>query len=191
MIRFIDDEYHHPSDRLECVLKLDPCSTAPLDDLYTEILSLIPEDQETQQLRILHAIWQGGRPDIGRRMSLDPEQIDILLHLRDGTCRLILRRLYSLLAVSSIQTRFCIRHPIEVFHASFGDYLSDARRSRRWCISRPWLQADCLHCILYLLATPLLDDSQFYFYRYVPSPIPQLYSANDLVGTYYVSYLTG
>ncbi|KAJ7918281.1 hypothetical protein B0H13DRAFT_2187818, partial [Mycena leptocephala] len=105
-------------------------------------------------------------------MSLDPEQIDILLHLRDGTCRLILRRLYSLIAVSPIQTRFCIRHPIEVLHASFGDYLSDARRSRRWCISLPWLQADSLHCILHLLATPLLEDSQFYFYRDLLCQLP-------------------
>ncbi|KAJ7798739.1 hypothetical protein B0H14DRAFT_3544003, partial [Mycena olivaceomarginata] len=39
VIRFIDDEYHHPADRLNSVLELDPQSTAPLDDLYTQILS--------------------------------------------------------------------------------------------------------------------------------------------------------
>ncbi|KAJ7805577.1 hypothetical protein B0H14DRAFT_3771129, partial [Mycena olivaceomarginata] len=36
VIRFIDDEYHHPADRLNSVLELDPRSTAPLDDLYTQ-----------------------------------------------------------------------------------------------------------------------------------------------------------
>ncbi|KAJ6530452.1 hypothetical protein DFH09DRAFT_879550, partial [Mycena vulgaris] len=39
VIRFIGDEYSHPADRLDRVLSLDPQSTAPLDDLYTEILS--------------------------------------------------------------------------------------------------------------------------------------------------------
>ncbi|KAJ7450493.1 hypothetical protein B0H11DRAFT_1822102, partial [Mycena galericulata] len=51
VIRFVDDEYSHPWDRLESVLKLDPHSTAPLDDLYTQILSALPHTQ--QSLRIL------------------------------------------------------------------------------------------------------------------------------------------
>ncbi|KAJ7117017.1 hypothetical protein C8R44DRAFT_545293, partial [Mycena epipterygia] len=38
IIRFISDEYSHPEDRLTSVLRLDPQSTAPLDDLYTQIL---------------------------------------------------------------------------------------------------------------------------------------------------------
>ncbi|KAJ7216679.1 hypothetical protein C8J57DRAFT_1255261 [Mycena rebaudengoi] len=39
VIRFIDDEYSHPADRLASVLALEPDSTAHLDALYTEILS--------------------------------------------------------------------------------------------------------------------------------------------------------
>ncbi|KAJ6602055.1 hypothetical protein DFH09DRAFT_877990, partial [Mycena vulgaris] len=39
VIRFVGDEYSHPADRIDRVLSLDPQSTAPLDDLYTEILS--------------------------------------------------------------------------------------------------------------------------------------------------------
>ncbi|KAJ7809367.1 hypothetical protein B0H14DRAFT_3881006 [Mycena olivaceomarginata] len=81
VIRFIDDEYHHPADRLNSVLELDPRSTAPLDDLYTQILSIIPQEQEGQQLRILHTIYLGKGEDIGR-ISVDPEEIDILLNLR-------------------------------------------------------------------------------------------------------------
>ncbi|KAJ6488332.1 hypothetical protein DFH09DRAFT_1377670 [Mycena vulgaris] len=89
VVRFIDDEYHHPADRLQSVLDLDPQSTAPLDDLYTQILSVVPQEQTTQQLRILHIIW--------RNIRVDPEELDILLNLRAGTCRLILRRtLYEL-----------------------------------------------------------------------------------------------
>ncbi|KAJ6527352.1 hypothetical protein DFH09DRAFT_1371431 [Mycena vulgaris] len=83
VIRFVDDEYHHPADRLQSILDLDPQSTAPLDDLYTQILSGVPQEQATQQLRILHIIW--------RNIRIDPEELDLLLNLRAGTCRLILR----------------------------------------------------------------------------------------------------
>ncbi|KAJ7805560.1 hypothetical protein B0H14DRAFT_2526656 [Mycena olivaceomarginata] len=95
VIRFIDDEYHHPADRLNSVLELDPRSTAPLDDLYTQILSVVPQEQEEQQLRILHTICIG-KEDRRGRITVDPEEIDILLDLRTGKCRLILRRLHSL-----------------------------------------------------------------------------------------------
>jgi hypothetical protein len=44
VIRFVGDEYTHPVERLSAVLNLDPRSTAPLDDLYTEILSVVPPD---------------------------------------------------------------------------------------------------------------------------------------------------
>ncbi|KAJ7098993.1 hypothetical protein C8R44DRAFT_562834, partial [Mycena epipterygia] len=39
VIRFVSDEYSHPEDQLASMLRLDPQSTAPLDDLYTQILS--------------------------------------------------------------------------------------------------------------------------------------------------------
>ncbi|KAJ6527325.1 hypothetical protein DFH09DRAFT_1094824 [Mycena vulgaris] len=126
VIRFVDDEYHHPADRLQSVLDLDPQSTAPLDDLYTQILSVVPQEQAAQQLRILHIIW--------RNIEVDPEELDLLLNLRAGTCRLILRCLHSLLNVPLIRTRFGKRKAIRTLHASLGDYLSDARRSGRWRI---------------------------------------------------------
>ncbi|KAJ7721621.1 hypothetical protein B0H16DRAFT_1386169, partial [Mycena metata] len=44
VIGFIGDEYRHPAERLTAVLRLDPRSTAPLDDLYTEILSVVSPD---------------------------------------------------------------------------------------------------------------------------------------------------
>ncbi|KAJ6531517.1 hypothetical protein DFH09DRAFT_1284849 [Mycena vulgaris] len=124
VIRFVDDEYHHPADRLQSVLDLDPQSTAPLDDLYTQILSGVPQEQATQQLRILHIIW--------RNIKVDPEELDILLNLRAGTCPLILRCLHSLLDVPRIRTRFGGYETIRTLHASLGDYLSDVRRSGRW-----------------------------------------------------------
>ncbi|KAJ7117038.1 hypothetical protein C8R44DRAFT_627152 [Mycena epipterygia] len=151
VIRFVSDEYSHPEDRLTSLLRLDPLSTAPLDDLYTQILSVLP--QESRQLRILHAISQG---TIGNRgLDMDPEEIDMLLNLRRGTCRLVLRGLHSLFKVPPIPTRFSWRKSIYFLHASLSDYLGDSQRSGPWCVSLPWLQTDYLHCLIRLLSSPL------------------------------------
>ncbi|KAJ7473209.1 hypothetical protein FB451DRAFT_290133 [Mycena latifolia] len=144
VIRFIDDEYSHPADRLASVLSLDLQSTVPLDDLYTEILSIVPH--ELQQLRILHAICQ-------RTASIDPEQMDILLDLRPGTSRLALRGLHSLFHVPPICARFDSPDFVRPLHASLGDYLEDSRRSGKWCVSTPWLASDYLHCVIQLLSS--------------------------------------
>ncbi|KAJ7762184.1 hypothetical protein B0H16DRAFT_1529974 [Mycena metata] len=76
VIRFIGDEYTHPAERLAAVLRLDPRSTAPLDDLYTEILSVVPP--EATRLRVLHAVWQGTQDG---RFTMRPEHIETLLLL--------------------------------------------------------------------------------------------------------------
>ncbi|KAJ7798759.1 hypothetical protein B0H14DRAFT_3544096, partial [Mycena olivaceomarginata] len=170
VIHFIDDEYHHPADRLNSVLELDPQSTAPLDDLYTQILSVVPQEQEGLQLRILHTLCIGKEGTFGR-IHADPEEIDIILNLRTGTCRLILRRLHSLFEVPPIQTRFGSRThgaPIAFLHASFGDYISDTRRSRQWCISLPCLDEECIYRLLYLFGyKPPQTDAQRDLYKCV------------------------
>ncbi|KAJ7117002.1 hypothetical protein C8R44DRAFT_708283 [Mycena epipterygia] len=165
IICFVGDEYSHPGDRLASVLSLDPLGTTPLDDLYTQILSVLP--QEHQQLRILHAIWQS---KLQGGLHMDPEQLDMLLDLRRGTCRLVLHGLHSLFNVPPIQTRFSEWKSINFLHASLSDYLSDSRRSGRWCVSLPWLQTDYLHCLIRLLSSPLprefpSDDRLRFFYR--------------------------
>ncbi|KAJ7473223.1 hypothetical protein FB451DRAFT_1133768 [Mycena latifolia] len=149
VIRFIDDEYSHPDDRLVSVLSLDPCSTAPLNDLYTEILSVVPHD--LPQLRILHALWQGTIDD---NLTMDPEQMDSLLVLRPGTSRLALRGLHSLFHVPPICGRFKYDGEVHALHASLSDYLADSRRSGKWCVSTPWLASDYLHCVIRLLSSP-------------------------------------
>ncbi|KAJ6602015.1 hypothetical protein DFH09DRAFT_900057 [Mycena vulgaris] len=149
VIRFVGDEYSHPADRLDRVLNLDPQSTAPLDDLYTEILYLVP--QSIQNLRILHVIWNGGASKTG---ILDPEDIDALLALRPGTTRLMLRGLHSIFDVPPVRGRFGYPRHVNALHASLRDYLGDARRSGLWCVSLPWLQHDLLHCVIGCLSSP-------------------------------------
>jgi hypothetical protein len=148
VIRFVEDEYFHPIDRLEAVLALDPKSCVPLDDLYTEILSVVPP--ENQQLRILHAALNG---DPSAFMAA--EEIDQFLALRPGACRLALRGLHSLFYVSPISpTRHSGRGRIYSLHASLRDFFYDMRRSGKWCISLPWLHSDYLHCLIRLLSSP-------------------------------------
>ncbi|KAJ6578716.1 hypothetical protein DFH09DRAFT_1148168 [Mycena vulgaris] len=149
VIRFIDDEYSHPADRLISVLRLDPRSTAPLDDLYTEILSALPRDSEP--LRILHAIWQG---TFNTTLPMDPEQLDMVLGLRPGTSRLVLRAVHSVFYVPPIRVRFGLPEGVYPLHATLSDYLGDHFRSGQWCISTPELHSDYLTCAIRFLSSP-------------------------------------
>ncbi|KAF7369413.1 AAA-16 domain-containing protein [Mycena venus] len=162
VIRFVGDLYSgsHPQERLNSVLNLDPESTAPLDDLYTQILSVVKHND--QQLRILHVIWQ--RVSSLSFLRADPEEIDLLLDLRRGTSRLALRCLHSLLMVPPIRTRFGMRPEIKMFHASFTDFLGDPRRSKGWCVSLPRLHSDFLHCMIRLLSSPPSTNRARAFY---------------------------
>ncbi|KAJ7478104.1 hypothetical protein FB451DRAFT_1365782, partial [Mycena latifolia] len=171
VIRFIDDEYSHPADCLASVLSLDPRSTAPLDDLYTEILSVVLH--EPQQLRILHAIWRGTSNSF---LHMDPEQMDSLLVLRPGISRLALRGLHSLFYVPPICTRFDDPDYVRPLHASLGDYLEDSRRSGKWCVSTPWLASDYLHCVIRLLSSVPVTFRTREFHENLVRGLPKLLS---------------
>jgi hypothetical protein len=169
VIKFIDDEYFHPDDRLVSVLRLDPESTTRLDDLYTQILSLIP--QTPHLLLILHAIWQSTQTDYEPLWcALDPEEIDMLLDLRPGECRLTLRGLHSLFYIPPIRTRLADRYGISFLHASVGDFLCDSRRSGRRCVSTPQLESDYLNSTIQLLSSAPQTYNAWEFYRYEYCP---------------------
>ncbi|KAJ6488755.1 hypothetical protein C8R45DRAFT_992821 [Mycena sanguinolenta] len=152
VIRFVGDEYSHPVDRLDSVLALDPQSTAPLDDLYKQILSLVPHSW--QHLQILHVIWTGRSGSYFRVLGANPEELDTLLMLRSGTTRLMLRGLHPLVQVPPISSPFAPHDGVEILHASFSDHLDDPRRSGPWCVSLPGLRDDLLHCIVRFLCSP-------------------------------------
>ncbi|KAJ6564098.1 hypothetical protein B0H19DRAFT_1067691 [Mycena capillaripes] len=126
VVRFVDDEYYHPVSRLDSVFRLDPNSTAPLDDLYTQILSSLPPYVQ----HILHAVWRGTLPPAST--IIDPEEIDMLLNQPRGTSRLALRGLHSLVKVPPIRTLLDYYDSVTFLHASFADFLVDERRSGKW-----------------------------------------------------------
>ncbi|KAJ7435917.1 hypothetical protein B0H11DRAFT_2295204 [Mycena galericulata] len=138
VIRYIDDEYSHPQERLESVLSLDPESTTPLDDLYTQILSEVPNSARLR--RILHAL-------VATDCKLNPEEIDIALQLRSGTSRLALRGLHSVVSVSPV--RFIgLTKLVNWLHASLQDFLIDATRSPAFCVANAELECDLVRSMI-------------------------------------------
>ncbi|KAJ7863327.1 hypothetical protein B0H14DRAFT_3862899, partial [Mycena olivaceomarginata] len=131
LLRYIEDEYSHPADRLEAVLRLDPQSTTPIDHLYIKILSAVPNRSTLR--RVLHAVVRTKQP-------LDPEEIDAALQLRTGTSRVVLRGLHSVLHIPPAHT---IGSPYGVtfLHASFSDFLLDPIRSSELCVAAPDLDS--------------------------------------------------
>ncbi|KAJ7614334.1 hypothetical protein FB45DRAFT_1035823 [Roridomyces roridus] len=150
VLRYIDDEYSHPAEQLAAVLNLDPASLTPLDDLYTQILSVIPD--KSILLRILHAVRQTG--------CLDPEQIDIVLRMRRGTSRAVLRGLHAVVQVYPVRT---IGYPkrVELLHASFGDFLVDSQRSFLFCVSGEDLHNTTVHDMASALSSGSLEPPDF------------------------------
>ncbi|KAJ7660321.1 hypothetical protein DFH06DRAFT_1326451 [Mycena polygramma] len=117
VVRYIDDEYSHPTERLNSVLALDPHSTAPLDTLYSQVLSNVPNRSIVR--RVLHAVL---RPSCG-----DPEIIDAALNLGAGSSRLALRGLHAIVSVPPVRALGCedCTEEVELLHASLGDFLRD------------------------------------------------------------------
>ncbi|KAJ7772319.1 hypothetical protein B0H16DRAFT_1513057 [Mycena metata] len=182
VIRFVDDQYQNPQEQLQCVLDLDPGSTAPLDDLYTQILSTFNQQKGRGEesvmlaartnlpLRILHTVW---RPTRHIGAELDPEEIDALLDLPPNSSRRILSRLHSLLRVPPVRNPFGLRRFLQFLHASFADYLGDPRRSKGWCIAVQWLHSDNLFCMIRLLSMLPLTDIGRAFHGEVAEYVPQ------------------
>ena len=122
VIRFIDEEYFSPPERLDQVLN-HSISTAPdatpfaeLDKLYSQILSFCPKSQIPLLKRILGYIAFDFRP-----RGID--HLAALLRLSPGKVKLTLRGLRSLVSARGSLD------PPELVHASFGDFLLDESRA--------------------------------------------------------------
>ncbi|KAJ7644869.1 hypothetical protein FB45DRAFT_1021611 [Roridomyces roridus] len=121
VIKFVDDQDFRPADQLAIVLDPSPeyeaLPYAPLDRLYLQILSQVPERSRRRLLSILGLIFI-------YPLQLGICQLEYILGLANGDVHLILRRLHSILRVSSNSL-----DPITAIHASFGDFLHTATRS--------------------------------------------------------------
>ncbi|KAJ7440603.1 hypothetical protein FB451DRAFT_1191514 [Mycena latifolia] len=114
VVKFIDDKLFHPPDCLDIILgirhSISRSPFNPLDQLYIQILSGVPEDLHPQLLRILVFVKEG--------VSL--RQIGQLLELQPGELRLIFRGLYSVIHVPEYDW-----DDVSAHHASFLDFLNN------------------------------------------------------------------
>lgn len=119
VIKFVDDPYFRPTERLEIIQGLKPHQyNAPfevLDKLYHQILSGVQPQFHSRLLNILQCVAYG--------FHLGPLQLDYILGLEPGDTRLILRGLHSVLKVPHNNGW------ISFHHASFLDFLRIQERS--------------------------------------------------------------
>jgi hypothetical protein len=119
VIKFVDDEWSRPTERLAIVQNLTADSDsehpfATLDQLYTQILLGVPARFHTKLCDIF---------TVTEHLDLCIELTEQLLDLEPGDAMLILRRLHSLLQIDPDS------HKILLYHKSFLDFLHDPNRS--------------------------------------------------------------
>jgi hypothetical protein len=135
VIKFVDDNNFRPTERLERlqeVLSLESPFSG-IDQLYTQILSRVPDNLPL--LSILKAITLF-------EFELSSIQFEQLLELKAGDVQLTLRNLHSVLNVSD-------EYPyIFWYHASFQDFLEDAKRAGKFYVGAEQLCVDLAHSVL-------------------------------------------
>ncbi|KAJ7934261.1 hypothetical protein B0H13DRAFT_1591705, partial [Mycena leptocephala] len=132
VIKFVDDKYFRPSEQLDIIQNPGPHDTESpfegLDQMYIQILSGVPARFHSSVCDILCVITNYPEP-------INAEQIDELLGLEPGDTRLRLRPLHSILKLPSRQ------EAIQVYHASFRDFLNNQERSSIFYVGSPQRRA--------------------------------------------------
>ncbi|KAJ6544389.1 hypothetical protein B0H19DRAFT_1267659 [Mycena capillaripes] len=127
IIKFIDDKNFRPTKCLEVIVGIKESGFespfVALDQLYTQILSEAPD--RARVLKILAVI--------AVKLSLSADHIDQLLELEPGDVRLALRALHSVVNVPEQGDLFSTT--LSIHHASFSDFLQDARRAGEFHVS--------------------------------------------------------
>ncbi|KAJ7500902.1 hypothetical protein B0H11DRAFT_769759 [Mycena galericulata] len=143
VIKFIDDEYSRPSQRLDIIQNIVPHDSespfALLDELYIQILSDVSARYRPRLCDILSVI-------LNYPLALTVEDTEELLGLEPGDVSLILRPLHSVLTFWSERNR------IDVHHASFRDFLNNQARSSIFYVGSPQYQFKVASTILKALA---------------------------------------
>ncbi|KAJ7884472.1 hypothetical protein B0H13DRAFT_1628685 [Mycena leptocephala] len=126
VIKFIDDKDFRPTERLAVIMGFtiqdSPEDESPywtLDQLYIQILSQTRRAARPRLLEILTVIISD--------LHLGLRHMEQLLELKPGDMQLALRGLHSVLKVPT--TIGSDTDSINVYHASFPDFLEDPSRS--------------------------------------------------------------
>ncbi|KAJ7095629.1 hypothetical protein C8R44DRAFT_718215, partial [Mycena epipterygia] len=96
VIKFVDDKYFRPTERLQVIQNLTPNSSdspfSALDQLYIQILTGVPARFHSGLREVLCVV-------ANFNFVLSPEEIDVLLDLELGDVSLFLRGLHSVLRI--------------------------------------------------------------------------------------------
>ncbi|KAJ7896632.1 hypothetical protein B0H14DRAFT_2678140 [Mycena olivaceomarginata] len=164
VLRYIDDEYSHPAERLDDVLRLDPQSTTPPRQFV-----------HSNSFNLLHAMVRISE-------DLNPEEIDAALQLRTGTSRLVLRGLHSVVCVPPVRT-VGFRYGITFLHASLCDFLLDPICSSELCVAAPHLDSQLVRSMIVFLSSSSPNSLLFkYIFKIEPTAdlLPVLQNPNIL-----------
>ncbi|KAJ7727080.1 hypothetical protein B0H16DRAFT_1735344 [Mycena metata] len=163
IIKFIEDEYSRPFKRLDIIQNLVPCDDPEspfktLDQLYIHILRDVPVRNRPRLCDILSVIL-----NFPSRQGISVLGIEALLGLEPGEVSLILRPLHSVLRLISERPGW-----IEVYHASFRDFLNKQERSLDFYVGSPTHRAKLACSILNALASthqdsPRKDPKEWWF----------------------------
>jgi hypothetical protein len=125
VIKFIDSHRHWPLDRLDIIFGISPRGKttpfAEMDSLYVHIL-MSASDNIEMALEIFAVLLFLHHPDL----QITPRLIESLLPLRKGEVFMVLSDLHSIISVPSLDKQ---NSPLQLFHASLGDFLTDRSRS--------------------------------------------------------------
>ncbi|KAJ7074698.1 hypothetical protein C8F01DRAFT_33424 [Mycena amicta] len=159
VLKFVDDEYSDPQERLRLILDADPSfdeesasAFADLDRLYYVILSANPNTMLVKQILGAYFALPGfGELKIEVRVI---SFLDGILGLPVGTTRRALRGIHSLFSIPSRDIRDNQGDDVQItpYHASLQDFLYSRPRSREFFLDAEHhhenLMARCLEITL-------------------------------------------
>ena len=147
VVKFVESTCHLPQERLEVVFGLvtPECATpfAELDTLYNQILSTVIQIEKALDIFMVLVSFT--------QLPHRPYILDHLFSYQAGQTRAILSDLHSILYVPPKEDR---NGRIRILHASFSDFLLDAKRSGRFFIDLAKSHTTIARKILEVLAKP-------------------------------------
>ncbi|RDB16278.1 hypothetical protein Hypma_003063 [Hypsizygus marmoreus] len=188
LLKFIDEEYFSPIDRLDEVLNTSLSGSiafAELDKLYQKILST--SKNTSLLVRILGYLFLCNSQD---RLHTDlptTGEIEAVLGLRSGDVQLNLRGLHSLLHIYE-SPPFAAGSYIVPFHNSFRDFLFDSSRAGNFFIHSKRCRVDIVCGTLKFLKHRPTWESQLIHpkvrrrvLRNWPHHLPHISDTNDIL----------
>ena len=189
ILKFVGDPNYRPTDRLDIITLIPMISPSALtskpfgalDQLYSQILSTLPDKQRT--LDILSALITMQQANSALFLEWDPH-VDVLrvaeklLGLQPGDGPQALRMIHSLVHITGrslisdvaddnlsrpedLQTYYRNEDQIRFHHKSFTDYLLDPSRSLEYCVDMDEMNARlALACIITMQTFSLQPTSR-------------------------------